>query len=210
MKIAVIACDIMKRELGKLLADRPEVTKVIFLEMALHVHPEKLKEAIKEQINSIKDEIDAVFLGYGFCQSLRGIENEVDVPVVMPQLDDCIAILFTPERYAAEKRKEVGTWFMTPGWADAGADMVIKELYLDRAKKYGKDPLEMARRLFTHYRRGIFIDTDVGESEHFAAKAEAFCKDFNLKLERTASSSKILEDVFEKCKKVLCRTKRPG
>jgi hypothetical protein len=41
MKIGVIACDIMKRELGKLLADRPEVTKVIFLEVALHVHPEK-------------------------------------------------------------------------------------------------------------------------------------------------------------------------
>jgi hypothetical protein len=210
MKIGVIACDIMKRELGKLLADRPEVTKVIFLEVALHVHPEKMKEAIKEQIDSIKDEVDVVFLGYGFCQSLRGIENEVGVPVVMPQLDDCIAILFTPERYAAEKKKEVGTWFMTPGWADIGADMVIKELHLDRAKKYGKDPLEMAKRLFTHYRRGIFIDTDVGENEYFVAKAEAFCKDFNLTLERTASQSRILEDVFEKCKKVPCRTTQAG
>ena len=88
MKIAVIACDIMKREIENLLADEPDVAEIIFLEAALHVYPLKMKEKIKEQINAIKDRVDVVFLGYGFCQSLRGIENEVDIPVVMPQLDD--------------------------------------------------------------------------------------------------------------------------
>ena len=208
MQVGVIACDIMKRELGRLLADRPEVTKVIYLEMALHVYPEKMKETIKAQIAAIKDEVDVVFLGYGFCQSLKGIENEVDIPVVMPQVDDCIAILFTPQRYAAEKRKEVGTWFMTPGWAEVGVEMVIKELHLDRARKYGKDPLEMAKRLFTHYKRGIYVDTGVGQSDHFAERAEAFCKDFNLTLEKTTSDSKILEDVFAKCNEAARRKKK--
>lgn len=200
MRIGVIACEIMKRELGKVLSDTPEATEVIFLEAALHVYPKKMKEAILEQINAIKDRVDVVFLGYGFCQSLEGIENEVEIPVVMPRLDDCISILFTPERYAAEKRKEVGTWFMTPGWADVGADMVIKELHLDRATRYGKDPVEMAKRLFTHYKRGIFIDTGVGEKENLLAKAEAFCKDFNLELEQTTSDSAILEETMEKAK----------
>ena len=176
----------------------------------MHIYPEKMKETIKGQINGIKNEVDVIFLGYGFCQSLRGIENEVDIPVVMPQLDDCIAILFTPERYVAEKRKEVGTWFMTPGWAEAGMDVVMKDLHVDRVKKYGRDPIEMAKRLFAHYRRGIFIDTGVGESDYFAAKAEVFCKDFNLKLERTTSDSKVLEEIFEKCRKTLFSAKEPG
>lgn len=202
MKIGVVACDIMKRELDKLLEKTPEVTKVIYLQGALHVYPQKMREKIVEQIKLIQDDADVVFLGYGFCQSLKGIEDEVDVPIVMPQLDDCISILFTPERYAQEVRKEVGTWFMTPGWAEVGADMVIKELHLDRAVRYGKDPLEMAKRLFTHYRRGLFIDTGVGDNDYFIDKAEQFCKDFNLTLEKTTANSSILEETLGRCKNV--------
>jgi len=204
MKIGVVACDMIKRELDKLLDKNPEVVEVIYLEAALHIYPEKMKETIKEQIDSIKNNVDVVFLGYGYCQSLKGIEKEFDIPVVLPQLDDCISILFTPERYAEEIRKEVGTWFMTPGWAEVGADMVIKELKLDRAVKYGKDPLEMAKRLFTHYKRGLFIDTGIGDDEYFLAKAGQFCKDFNLTLEKTTASSTILEEELEKCKRVAC------
>jgi hypothetical protein len=74
----------------------PEVTEIIYLEVALHCYPQKMKEAIKEQIASIKDKIDVVFLGYGYCQSLKGIEDELDIPVIMPQMDDCIQILLTP------------------------------------------------------------------------------------------------------------------
>jgi hypothetical protein len=37
-----------------------------------------------------------IFLAYGYCQSLQGIEDELDLPFVLPQLDDCIQILMTP------------------------------------------------------------------------------------------------------------------
>ena len=46
MRIGVIACNVMKRELNVLLAAVPEVTEVIFLEIALHCFPQKMKEAI--------------------------------------------------------------------------------------------------------------------------------------------------------------------
>lgn len=204
MKIGVVACDMIQRELDKLLAKIPEIEKVVYLEAALHIYPEKMKATIKEQIDAIKDEVDVVFLGYGFCQSLKGIEHEFDIPVVLPQYDDCISMLLTPERYAEEIKKEVGTWFMTPGWAEIGAHMVIKELKLDRAVRYGKDPLEMAKRLFTHYRRGLFIDTGVGDDDYFIGKAEQFCKYFNLTIEKTTAISTILEEELEKCKQVAC------
>lgn len=140
MKIGVVACNIMQRELEKLLADMPGVEEIVWLDGALHVHPEKMKETIREEVNKFKGRVDVVFLGYGYCQSLKGLDQEFDFPVILPQVDDCIALLLTPERYAEEIRKEVGTWFMTPGWAEVGAEMVIKELRLDRAARYGKDP----------------------------------------------------------------------
>lgn len=197
VRLGVIACDIMKRELAPLLEKVPCISRIVYLEMALHCYPEKMKAAIKEQIKLIKNEVDAIFLGYGFCQSLKDIEDEFDIPVVMPQLDDCIQIFMSPQKYHNEIRKEVGTWFMTAGWAEAGAEMVIKETHSDRVVKYGRDPLEMAKRLFTHYRRGLFIDTHVGDTEHYMNRAKEFCEIFDLDLETTEGSSEILEKHLE-------------
>jgi hypothetical protein len=201
LKIGVIACDMIKLELQKVLPGHPEVSEVVWLESALHVYPQRMKETILAQINDMKERVDVIFLGYGFCQSLKGIEAEVDFPIVLPQYDDCLSILLTPERYAEEKRKEVGTWFMTPGWAEIGAELVIKELHLERARKYGKDPMEMAKRLFTHYRRGLNIDTGVGDTSHFLEKAAQFCQDFNLALENTTAESGILDAELARCRK---------
>lgn len=200
MKIGVIACDMIKLELQKVLPTHPDVTEVVWLESALHVYPQKMKETILGQIKEMKGRVDVIFLGYGYCQSLKGIEDEVDIPVILPQYDDCLSILLTPERYEEEKRKEIGTWFMTPGWAEVGAEMVIKELHLERVRKYGKDPVEMAKRLFTHYRRGLNIDTGVGDKDHFLAKATQFCQDFNLVLEKTTAESNILDEELARCR----------
>jgi len=201
MKLGVVACNILQRELDKILSGMSEIEEVVYLDAALHVAPEKMKETIRDEVNKLKGRVDVVFLGYGYCQSLKGLDQEFDMPVILPQVDDCIALLLTPERYAEEIKKEVGTWFMTPGWAEVGAEMVIKELHLDRARKYGKDPLEMARRLFTHYRRGLYIDTWVGEGEHLA-KAEQFCRDFSLTLETTQAEPTLLAEWLGKCREL--------
>jgi hypothetical protein len=201
VRIGVVACDMIKLELEKALLGFPEVTEIVWLESALHIYPERMKQTIIEHINAMKGGVDVIFLGYGYCQSLKGIEEEVDIPVVLPQHDDCLALLLTPERYAAEKKKECGTWFMTPGWAEIGAEMVIKELHLERAAKYGKDPMVLAKRLFTHYRRGLYIDTGVGDSGYFRGKAAQFCRDFDLTLEESSADSGILTEELEKCRR---------
>ena len=200
MRIGIVACSILRRELEHVIKDDPDVTEIVYLDAAIHVNPQKMKEAIKEQIELLKDKVDLIFLGYGFCQSLQGIEAEVALPVILPQVDDCIALLLTPQRYEEEKKQELGTWFMTPGWAEAGVDMVIKELRLERAIKLGKDPLEMARRLFTHYKRGLYIDTGVGDDAANQANAADFCDKLHLSLESCKAEPFLLKEWFDRCK----------
>ncbi|HSK47635.1 MAG TPA: DUF1638 domain-containing protein [Coriobacteriia bacterium] len=205
MRIAVIACDMIKHEIARLVENDPDISEVVYLEAALHIYPEKMRDAIIDQVNALAGEVDAVFLGYGYCQSLKGIEDLVDVPVVLPPYDDCIMFLLTPERYREEIAKEVGTWFMSPGWADVSAHMVIKELRLDRALKYGRDPMEMAKRLFTHYKRGLFFNTGMAENDLAAHRVSArqFCTDFGLEFEETAvPESPILREELERCKRL--------
>jgi len=190
----------MQRELTRALEGVPHVTSVVWMEAAKHIHPPRLKEAVAEQINAMKDDVDVIFLGYGHCNSLKGIDAEFDTPIVQPQMDDCIAILLTPERYAEELRSEVGTWFMTPGWAELGGEMVMKELHMDRFADMGVDPEEMARELFAHYTRGLYIDTGVGDNERFLEMAGETCKTFNdIRLETTVSTSTVLEDHLARC-----------
>ncbi len=205
VRIGVIACNVMKLELNQLLQTIPEITEISYLEVALHCNPQRMKEVIREQIFSIKDKVDVIFLGYGYCQSLKGIEDEFDIPIVMPQMDDCIQILLTPQKYASEIRKEAGTWFMTPGWAEAGPELVIKELRADRVAKYGKDPLEIAKRFFVHYKRGLYVDTGVGSNGNFLTKGNEFCKTFDLRLEKTEGTKSILEEYLQKAREIAAK-----
>jgi len=198
MRIGIVACSILQKELEKALKDFEWGGDVVYLDAALHVNPEKMRERIVEEVEKIGSQVDGVFLGYGFCQSLKGIEADCSVPVVLPQVDDCISLLMGPERYALEVKKEVGTWFMTPGWAEIGAEMVIKELHLDRVVKYGRDPMDMARRVFQHYRRGLLVDTGVGDREETLTHARKFCADFNLDLEETQSDPVLLAEWLAK------------
>ncbi len=198
VRIGVIACNVMKREMDQLLQEVPDIVEAIYLEIALHCYPQRMKETIKEQIRLMQNKVDVIFLGYGYCQSLKGIEDEFEIPIVAPHMDDCIQILMTPEKYASAIREEAGTWFMTPGWADAGPEMVIRELKADRVARYGKDPLEIARRLFVHYRRGLFVDTGVGENEGFVDRAAEFCKTFNLTLEQTTGTKSVLRECLKR------------
>jgi len=200
VRLGVIACTALKPELERLLAPVPEVSHVIYLEAALHNHPQNMRQRLKAEIRALVPLVDAIFLGYGFCRSLRGLEREFDVPVILPQIDDCISLLLTPQRHAEEIRREAGTWFMPPGYAEVSAQMVIEALNLDRLARYGKDPMAMARRLFTHYRRGLFIDTGAGDRQTLLAGARQFCEDFNLTLETTTADTRLLATWLDKAR----------
>jgi hypothetical protein len=200
VRLGVIACTALKPELERLLTPVPEVSRVIYLEAALHNHPRNMRQRLKAEIRALAPLVDAVFLGYGFCRSLRGLERECDVPVILPQIDDCISLLLTPQRHAEEIRREAGTWFMPPGYAKVSAQMVIKALNLDRLARHGKDPMAMARRLFTHYRRGLFIDTGAGDRQALLAGARQFCEDFNLTLETTTADTRLLAAWLDKAR----------
>ena len=93
-----------------------------------------MRQTLIDEVNRMADRVDAVFLGYGICQSLEGIEEDCDILVMLPTADDCISLMMGSDTYAEEVKKEVGTWFMTPGWAKVGIDMVIRELRLERTR----------------------------------------------------------------------------
>jgi hypothetical protein len=200
VRIGIIACDIWKREIDAVVGDDSSIVHKEYLEFALHVDSAKLKATVIEKVNSLEGKVDAVFLGYATCQSLKGVREELRVPTVMLDADDCIGALLSPLRYAEEKRKVTGTWFNTSGWAEMGLKGVIKELRLDSAVEQGYEPMYFVKIIFSGYSRCLFIDTGVGERERYQGLSEEFSDQVGLKHECTSCGLDALQKAWEDTK----------
>jgi hypothetical protein len=193
LRIGIIACEILKREIELMTKDDPDIVHREYLEFALHVDSAFLKATVKDKVNALKGKVDAVFLGYAICQSLRDVSKEVSVPTSMLESDDCIGAFITPVEYEKEKRKCTGTWFSSPGWAELGAEGAIKELHLDSMKDQGYDPMYFMRMLFEGYSRCLYIYTGVENEDQHKAKSEEFAKSLNLRHECRNCDMRVLE-----------------
>lgn len=207
IRIGIVACEILKKEIEQLTKDDPDIVHREYLEFALHVDSAILRAKVQEKVNALKGKVDSVFLGYGICQSLRDIPRMLDVPTAMLESDDCIGTLITPSEYQREKRACVGTWFSTPGWAELGIDGVIKELHLDCVKDQGYEPMYFMRMMFEGYSRCLYVYTGVEAEDEYFKKSKAFAESLNLRHECRDCDLRVLEKALAGAKDLARRAK---
>ncbi len=199
MRIAVIACDIFKEEVEALVEGDEDVVHLEFLEFGLHIEPERLRDAVVEKANAVADKVDAIMLGYCYCQSLMGVLKDIKAPAEMVHTDDCIGVFLTPSGYADERRKCAGTWYNSPGWTNLGIEGSIKELRLDTVADE-IDPLDLLRMMFQSYSRCLFIDTGVGDLDNLKVKSQEFADIMGLEHEETVGGYGLLADALQRTK----------
>jgi hypothetical protein len=200
MKLAIVACDILKPEIEFLTKDDPDFVVREYLEFALHEYPQEMKARIIETVNKYEGQVDAVFLGYAICQSLDGVTNQLKVPTAMLQGADCIDVLLTPKEYTNEKKICAGTWFISPGWAEEGVNGLIKEMHLDSIE--GVDPQFFLDMLFDSYQRCLFIDDGIGNEEYYRKKSEEVANQLKLRLDCRTCGLGGIKEAIERTKKL--------
>jgi len=204
MKIGIVACNVLKGEIESLTKDDPDFVHREYLEFALHEDSENMKRIITEKVDGLYGKVDAVLLGYAICQSLKDIPSELKVPTVMLPGADCIDALLGTEEYNKEKKRCIGTWFSTPGWATEGVDGLIKAFRLDSAEGY--EPQFFLDMMFEDYERCLHIDTGIGKNEEYAEMSEDLADRLGLRLEcRSCNGLKVIEDAIARVKEMVCR-----
>jgi hypothetical protein len=198
MSLAVICCQVLEKEIRAVVRNRPAVKHLEVMEWGLHTRPDFLLEALSERIRIIQDQVDAVFLGYGRCQTLDKLPRDFKVPVVYPEGEDCIGVLLGQGRYQEELLREPFTWFLTHGWAAMGIDFVFKGLQIHGMAAKGIDPLQLAHRMLKDYRRALLIEMETEDRESLLRKGQEFADEFHMRLERTKGSLTSLERAFNK------------
>ena len=117
-RIKVIACATVIEEMRPLL---PSNVSSEVLDFGLHITPEKLRESLQQAIDKIGDDADVIILGYGLCSMAAvGLKTE-KCTLVVPRVDDCIAIfLGSTAAYREQGKQEPGTYYLTKGWIEVG------------------------------------------------------------------------------------------
>ena len=209
MSVAVIYCQVFEREIAALAERFPQVTHRQCLDWGLHIHPDRLAERIAEAVRAIEDRVDAAVLGYGRCQAMDKLPADFAVPVFHAQAEDCIGVLLGPEGYRREMEREVGTFYLSPGWADMGIDGIFTQFDCDPQRVSSAEALQTARLMLANYRRLLFIDmpvVDAPERARLLDVARGIAADLDLRLDRTRGSLALLTEAFEAAVAAVCRS----
>jgi hypothetical protein len=151
MRLKLVACDVLTRELCILIAQSPHVFDIEFTEKDSHTHSEVLRRLIQEKIDrSAGKGYNAVLLAYGLCgNSTAGLEAR-DTRVVIPRAHDCCTLfLGSKERFKQNFKDNPSQPFSSPGYMERSdvlfhdglgeKNMTQDPVYREYVKKYGED-----------------------------------------------------------------------
>jgi hypothetical protein len=189
----VIACATVIEEMLPLLP--PDVDYRV-LDFGLHVNPEALQRALQEAIDAWATLAETILLGYGLCsQAVVGLRAN-DCTLVVPKVDDCIAIfLGSEEAYKAQSRTEPGTYYLTKGWIEAG-DSPFGE-YDSLVKKYGEKKAQwLMGKMLKNYTRLALINTGQYELERYRDYSRRTAERFGLRYEEIPGSDALIKKLL--------------
>jgi len=186
MRIHIIACEVMLREICYVVARGPHPCDPEFVRKGLHDNPEVLRHELCARLAAVDaTRADAVVLGYGLCSNGTAGLQAGQVPLVVPKMHDCITMfLGSRRRYAEVFSRQPGTYYYTKGWLERGADQVpqpahqggglMDQTFQELVARYGEDNarylMEIQGQWVQNYTRACLIRMPIYPGEEDAAK----------------------------------------
>lgn len=189
MRLKLIACEILCRELCAAVAQSPNRVDVEFLPKGLHdLGREGMFARLRAALEAVEEsQYDAILLGYGLCNN--GVEGLAarTIPVVIPRAHDCISLfLGSRQRYREYFDAHPGTYFKTTGWMErekadgelsqltVQGQMGMNKSYEQLVEEYGEDNArylqETFQRALANYKQYTYITTGLGPDEEYARR----------------------------------------
>jgi len=167
------------------------------LDSGLHLHPEKLQGELQTMIDRITGHTETIILGYGLCSmGVIGLKAS-DSTLVIPCLDDCIALfLGSRSAYLKALSQEPGTYFLSRGWIDARITLLDELRSME--ERYGKRRAELVmRRMLQHYRRIAFIDMGYKDQKRYRQFSQEAARKLNLSYQEIKGTPELLRKICD-------------
>jgi hypothetical protein len=185
----VLACATVLEEMLPLM---PPGMRDQVLDFGLHSNPDSLKATLQHAIDAAPDDVETIILGYGLCSmAVAGLKAN-RVTLVVPRVDDCIAIfLGSREAHMAQHKSEPGTYYLTKGWIEAG-DAPFAD-YDRLVERYGVERTDwVLREMLKHYTRLALINTGQYEMDRYRHYSRETAERFDLRYEEIPGSNELI------------------
>ena len=212
MKLKLVACEVLYRELCALIARSPHQVDLAFLPKGLHdIGASGMATRLQAAVDTADTPgYDALLMGYALCNNgICGLRART-LPLIIPRGHDCMTLfLGSRQRYQEYFNDNPGTYFLTSGWIERGeASGDLRQLSIQNkngmdlsfeqlVEKYGE---ENARYLFDelcdqtkHYRQITYIDMGIEPDNRFHEQAEARAGEHGWKFDAVKGNLSLLE-----------------
>ena len=192
-KTKVIACATVIEEMLPIM---PAGVQYETLDFGLHLIPQSLKKTLQEAIDASCGDYETLILGYGLCSlAVIGL-NARNCTLVVPRVDDCIAIfLGSKDAYDIQARKAPGTYYLTKGWIEV-SDTPFEE-YERMLEQYGQERADRIMSIMLkNYTRLAYIDTGQKDQERYREYASRTAEKFNLAYEEIIGSDALIRKLI--------------
>ncbi len=193
MRIRVIACGVLSREVCLCAAHSRNAVSLTFLKLGLHSNSDLLRAEVQREIDSTDSEkYQAVAIAYGLCSNGIAGLRAGSVPLVAPRAHDCITlVLGSKEKYARIFSEHPGTYYYPSGWIEQDYDTSIPLRPSDGAglmivafeelvAKYGKENAEYLWEIqsgwYKNYSNAVYINTGLGNIAEYRAHVQALAE----------------------------------
>lgn len=184
MRLKLISCEILFREMCAAVARSPHQIDVEFLTKGLH---DIAGTGMRERLQAAVDRVDpavyeAILLGYVLCgNGVVGLTAR-SLPLVLARGHDCITLfLGSRRRYEEYFQNNPGVYFKTTGWIERGKNLDqlgyssrktgIGLSYEELVAKYGEDNAqylwEQLGGYTKNYRKLTFIEMGIEPDDRF-------------------------------------------
>ena len=187
--VVVIACRILEDFFARLWPSGA-AGEVTFMDYGLHRVPSRMTGTLQEMIDAI-ERPSLVVLGYGLCgNGLNGIRSGRHT-LLVPRVDDCIALLLGSHRaYIREFETVPGTYYLSKGWLESGSHP-LKE-YEEYVPKYGpQQAMWIMDQQYQHYQRLVLVAHSPEDLDTYRPQAQQvadFCARWGMRYEEMLGS----------------------
>lgn len=204
----------LARPLYHIAATSPNVIDIQLLQRSLHDEPNRMHAKLQKKIDLMEERgYDAVLLGYGLCgNGTLGLQAR-SIPVVIPRVHDCIAMLLGDvKRYNDEFDKTPGTYWYTQDFAERAdetgkfsslgpiPDEDLARQYEAFLTHYGKDNadylIETLGGWQRKYKRAAYIDMGILSPNGYKDKLQSEADQRGWQFEMLAGDLLILRDLL--------------
>lgn len=198
LPVVILACQVMESMLAGLL---PEglAGEITYFDYGLHRLPQKMTVTLQDAIDSI-EQPSLVVLGYGLCgNGLNGIKAGPHT-LLIPRVDDCIALLLGSHRdYMREFEAVPGTYYLSKGWLESGSHP-LKE-HREYSEKYGPAEADwLMDQQYQHYERLAMVAHTQEDLDRYRPEAEEvarYCERWGYRYEEILGSDTYVRRLIE-------------